>query len=150
MYERIEQLREQILTRIPHVRDGLNEFEIPQSVKDAERLLQQHLKLKEFFVNMFAEIDVLIDQLSTRLTPKEEEEATSLGATTVAVLNTPEVMEYLNRTNEDIRQEQAEFDSFWGVHKARLDHIMRTCHFYRTVMKVIVILYIYIYTIVHV
>ena len=55
MYERIEQLREQILSRLPDVRDGLNEFEVPQSVKDAERLLQQHLKLKEFFINLFAD-----------------------------------------------------------------------------------------------
>ena len=135
MYERIAQLREQILSRLPDVRDGLNEFEVPQLVKDAERLLQQHLKLKEFFVNMFAEIDVLMDQLTTRLLAKNEA-AASLTVATVALLPIPSVMEYLNRTNEEVHEEQAEFDKFWAMHKARLDHIMRTCHFYRTVIKV--------------
>ena len=118
------------------MRDGLNEFEVPQSVKDAERLLQQHLKLKEFFINLFAEIDVLMDQLTTRLLAKQEA-AASLSVATVALLSTPSVMEYLNRTNEDVREEQAEFDKFWVMHKARLDHIMRTCHFYRSVIKVL-------------
>ena len=136
MYERIAQLREQILSRLPDVRDGLNEFEVPQLVKDAERLLQQHLKLKEFFVNMFAEIDVLMDQLTTRLLAKNEA-AASLSVATVALLPIPSVMEYLNRTNEEVHEEQAEFDKFWAMHKARLDHIMRTCHFYRTVIKVV-------------
>lgn len=40
------------------------------------------------------------------------------------------------RTNEEIREEQAEFEKFWAMHKSRLDHIMRTCHYKRTVEKV--------------
>ena len=144
MYERVEQLRERILKRFPDVRDGLNDFEVPDLVKDAERLLQQHLKLKEFFMNMFAEIDVLIDQLVTRLIEKGEG-AASLGVATVALLPTPSVLEYLNRTNEDVREEQAEFDKFWSMHKSRLDHIMKTCHFYRSVKKVS-ILYVHVCT----
>ena len=135
MYERVEQLRESILKRFPDIRDGLNEFEVPKLVKDAERLLQQHLKLKEFFMNMFAEIDVLMDQLINRLIEKGPDGA-NLGVATVAFLPTPSVMEYLNRTNEDVKEEQAEFDKFWAIHKSRLDHIMRTCHFHRSVKKV--------------
>lgn len=42
----------------------------------------------------------------------------------------------LVRTNEEIHEEQAEFEKFWAMHKSRLDHIMRTCHYKRTVEKV--------------
>lgn len=129
-------LRERILKRFPDIRDGLNEFQVPQSVKDAERLLQQHLKLKEYFVNMFAEIDVLMDQLIGNIVKSSGENAANLDVAAVALLPTSVVLEYLNRTNEDVQEEQAEFNKFWAVHKSRLDHMMRTCHFYKTVQKV--------------
>ena len=75
------------------MRDGLNQFEIPQSVKDAERLMQQHLKLKEFFVNLFAEIDVLIDELTGNL---EEAAANSSVGGAIGALPSTEVLSYLN------------------------------------------------------
>ena len=42
----------------------------------------------------------------------------------------------LCRTNEEVKEEQAEFEKFWATHKSRLDHIMKTCHFRRSVEKV--------------
>ncbi|XP_019856098.1 PREDICTED: triple functional domain protein-like [Amphimedon queenslandica] len=135
LYEKVKILRGKILEKMPHVRDGLNDFEIPQSVKDAERLMTEQLKLKEFFVNMFAEIDVCIDQLTTYLVDQSQDTTLS-GASAVAMLSSEHVLAYLNRTNEEVHEEQAEFDKFWALHKARLDHMMRTCHYKRTVEKV--------------
>ena len=89
--------RNKILTRFPDVRDGLNEFEVPVCVKDAERLMQQHLKLKEFFVNMFVEIDLAIDELITDLTSKEVYENGDEAPTVVGFLSIPEILQYLNR-----------------------------------------------------
>lgn len=42
----------------------------------------------------------------------------------------------INRTNEEVHEEQAEFEKLWSLHKARLDHMMRTCHYKKTVEKV--------------
>lgn len=89
-------MRERILEKFPDVRDGLNEFEVPQSVKDAERLMTEHLKLKEFFVNYFAEIDVCIDQLTTNLL-NQPEDTTHSPAAAVGVLSSADVLAYLNR-----------------------------------------------------
>lgn len=75
------------------MRDGLNEFQVPQSIKDAERLMQQHLKLKEFFVNLFAESDLLIDELIDNLT-NHEYDTTVVPA--VGALSAAEVLAYLN------------------------------------------------------
>jgi hypothetical protein len=139
LYESIIKLRKKILQRFPDVRDGLNEFEIPQTVKDAERLMSQHLKLKEFFINFFAEIDVCIDQLNDNLTPpgdsSDHQPALLLPIKTLPILS-DSVLPFLNKTNEEVHEEQAEFDKFWSLHKASLDHMMRTCHFKRTIEKV--------------
>ena len=89
--------REKILTRFPDVRDGLNEFEVPLCVKDAERIMQQHLKLKEFFVNLFVEIDLAIDELIMDLTSKEVANSESEATTVVAFLSIPAILQYLNR-----------------------------------------------------
>ena len=89
-------LRAKILERFPDVRDGLNEFEVPQTVKDAERLMTQHLKLKEFFVNFFAEIDVCIDQLTANLL-NQSEDTTHSSAATVGVLCSTDVLAFLNK-----------------------------------------------------
>ena len=93
IYEKVQKLREKILVKFPDVRDGLNQFEIPQSVKDAERLMQQHLKLKEFFVNLFAEIDVLIDELTSNL---EKGATNSSVGGAIGALPSTEVLSYLN------------------------------------------------------
>lgn len=77
------------------MRDGLNDFEIPQSVKDAERLMTEHLKLKEYFVNIFAEVDVCMDQLTTHLLAYSEE-TTHSNALPVAMLPATSVLAYLN------------------------------------------------------
>ena len=89
-------LRGKILKKMPDVREGLNEFEIPQSVKDAERLMTEQLKLKELFVNMFAEIDVSIDQLTTYLVDQSQDTTLS-GASAVAMVSSADVLAYLNR-----------------------------------------------------
>ena len=154
IYEKVQKLREKILVKFPDVRDGLNQFEIPQSVKDAERLMQQHLKLKEFFVNLFAEIDVLIDELTSNL---EEGATNSSVGGAIGALPSTEVLSYLNSyvhrgrghreeyntiiyllysTNEEVREEQAEFEKFWSSHKQRLDHMMKVCHYKRSLAKV--------------
>lgn len=90
-------LRGKILEKMPDVRDGMNDFEIPQSVKDAERLMTEQLKLKEFFVNMFAEIDVCIDDLTTYLVDQSQDTTVSGGTSAVAMLSSVDVLAYLNR-----------------------------------------------------
>ena len=94
MYEKVKVLREKIYEKFPIVREGLNTFEIPQSVKDAERLMTDQLKIKEVFVNLFAEIDVCIDQLTSFLL---DETTVHSGASAVALLSSTNVLAYLNK-----------------------------------------------------
>lgn len=96
MYEKVKQLHEQILLKFPDVRDGLNDFEVPQNVKDAERLMTQHLKLKEYFVNFFAEVDVCIDELTSNLSEQPQDTAHS-AAVEVTTLPSTTVLAYLNQ-----------------------------------------------------
>ncbi len=58
--------------------------------------MQQHLKLKEFFVNLFAEIDVLIDELTNNLLAQPSDTTHSVAAV-VATLPSTDVLAYLNR-----------------------------------------------------
>ena len=46
------------------------------------------------------------------------------------------MMSLLNKMLEELKTKQTEFDQFWSLHKARVDHMMRMCHFNRTSEKV--------------
>ena len=58
--------------------------------------MQQHLKLKEIFINLFAEIDVNIDELKDNLLAQPSQTSHSAAAA-VGTLPTTEVLAYLNR-----------------------------------------------------
>ena len=74
----------------------MNDFEVPQNVKDAERLMTQHLKLKEYFVNFFAEVDVCIDELTSNLSEQSQDTAHS-AAVAVTTMPSTTVLAYLNQ-----------------------------------------------------
>ena len=42
----------------------------------------------------------------------------------------------LNGMLTELKAELRKFDSFWVIHKARVDHMMRKCHFNRSAEKV--------------
>ena len=73
MYDSIVGLGQSAPQQLSNILEQLEAYEIPHSVKDSERLLAQHLSIKENFVNRFAEIDICIDSLCSYLQNESRE-----------------------------------------------------------------------------
>lgn len=130
----MKRLYERATIRLPAVKDALNLCSMPTSVKDAETLMLEDLRLKEGLVNKLAEAELSIDTFLEVLKTQHD-----LGTMQIS-LGTKDYITMLSNLNgmvEDVRSKQNEFDMFWTVHKARVDHMMRMCHFNRTAEKVI-------------
>ena len=118
---------------MPQVTKALDLFEVPESVKDAEHLMQEDLKLKENLVNKIAEAELLIDQFLENLKGQRPDAYKEVSLDIKAYIA---MMSSLNSMLQELRADQGKFDSFWTVHKARVDHMMRMCHFTRSAQKV--------------
>ena len=112
---------------------ALDFCEVPSSVKDAEHLMTEDLKLKEALGNKMAKailsterfLETLMHQLpldTMEMAPDTKEQITMMSS--------------LNGMLQELKAEQGKFDSFWMIHKARVDHLMRMCHFNRSAKKV--------------
>ena len=73
-YERIVHLHSKITARLPETQEGLNNFDVPTTVKDAEQLMQQDLSLKEKMINLFAESELKMDQFLACLKEQQKHE----------------------------------------------------------------------------
>lgn len=58
--------------------------------------MTQHLKLKEYFVNFFAEVDVCIDELTSNISEQSQDTAHP-AAVAVTTLMSTAVLAYLNQ-----------------------------------------------------
>jgi hypothetical protein len=123
------------MTRVPEVTGALRACEVPNSVKEAEHLMQEDLKLKENLVNKIAEAELNIDRLLTVLGEQGAEDSVEMG-TMSGSSEYITMKEALVGMMKDLKGSQGQFDSFWTIHKTRVDHMMRMCHFKRTAEKV--------------
>ena len=73
-YERIVHLHSKITARLPETQEGLNNFDVPTTVKDAEQLMQQDLSLKEKMINLFAESELKMDEFLASLKEQQKHE----------------------------------------------------------------------------
>lgn len=131
----MQALHRRAMTRVPEVTEALRVCEVPNSVKEAEHLMQEDLKLKENLVNKIAEAELNIDRLLIVLSGQGADEGVEMGS----LLGSTEYItmrEALVGMMKDLKGSQSQFDSFWTVHKTRVDHMMRMCHFKRTAEKV--------------
>ena len=120
-------------TRFPEVKDALDLVKVPTSVKEAEHIMQEDLKLKESLVNRLAEAELSIDHFLDVLRHQHDQGSLEISLGTKDYIT---MMSSLKGMLEDIRNSQTQFDEFWGIHKARVDHMMRMCHFNRSTEKV--------------
>lgn len=123
------------MTRVPEVTGALRACEVPNSVKEAEHLMQEDLKLKENLVNKIAEAELNIDRLVSVLSGQGAEESVEVGSASGSGEYIT-MRDALSGMMKDLRASQGQFDSFWTSHKTRVDHMMRMCHFKRTAEKV--------------
>ena len=121
------------MDKLPQTIIALNDFQVPANVKEAENLMQEDLKLKERLVNLIAEAEVSIDRFMSEL--REQYPSLEMNPATRDHIT---MMSLLNGMMEELKNKQEEFDDFWALHKARVDHMMRMCHFVRTAAKVCV------------
>lgn len=120
-------------TRFPEVRDALDLVKVPGNVKEAEHIMQEDLKLKESLVNRLAEAELSIEHFLDVLKQQHDQGSLEISLGTKDYIT---MMSSLKGMLEDIQHSQSQFDEFWGVHKGRVDHMMRMCHFTRSADKV--------------
>ena len=129
----MQHLYQRAKTRFPDVRDALDLVKVPTSVKEAEHIMTEDLKLKEGLVNRLAEAELSIDNFLDVLQRQADQGSLEISLGTKDYIT---MMSALNGMLEDVRNTMSQFDKFWGVHKARVDHMMRMCHFNRSADKV--------------
>lgn len=129
----MQHLYQRAKTRFPEVKGALDLVKVPASVKEAELIMTEDLKLKEGLVNRLAEAELSIENFLDVLQRQTDQGSLeiSLGTKDYIIM-----MSSLNGMLEDVRNSQSQFDEFWSVHKARVDHMMRMCHFNRSADKV--------------
>ncbi len=120
-------------TRFPEVKDALDLVKVPVSVKEAELIMTEDLKLKEGLVNRLAEAELSIENFLDVLQCQTDQGSLEMSLGTKDYIT---MMSSLNGMLEDVRNSQSLFDKFWAIHKARVDHMMRMCHFNRSADKV--------------
>ena len=95
--------------------------------------MTEDLKLKETLVNRLAEAELSIENFLDVLKCQTDQGTLEISLGTKDYIT---MMSTLNGMLEDVRNSQSQFDEFWCIHKARVDHMMRMCHFNRSVGKV--------------
>ena len=80
-----------------------------------------------------AEAELSTDRFLETLKHQHPQESMEMSPDTKEVIT---MMASLGAMLQELKAEQRKFDSFWKVHKARVDHMMRMCHFNRGVEKV--------------
>ena len=132
-YEHIIKLHGTVVAELPNLITALDLCDLPKDVKDAEKLMQEDLKLKETIVGKIAEAEVAIDRFMDEMKQQRPEDSFEISPATKDHIT---MLSLLNGMLEELKEKQEEFDEFWALHRARVDHMMCMCHFSRSVAKV--------------
>ena len=116
---------------MPKIKVSLDSVEMPQDVKAAEKAMQDSLIKRERMFTLLTEAEMPIHAFLTHLNhPSEEEMGTAMTKDYNSMIAS------LNGLLEELKAEEKDSNAFWGVHKARIDHFLRTCHFKKSADKV--------------
>ena len=108
-------------------------YDVPKDVKDAEKLMQEDMKLKERVVNKITVVEVAADKFMNELKQQKPEDSFELSPATKDFIT---MMSQLNGMLEELREKKEELDKVCVVHQARVDHMMRVCQFNESAEKV--------------
>ena len=129
-------LHRHAIASVPEATESLNMCSVPDSVKEAEQLMQKDLQLKENLVNRITEAELNIDGLISSLTSQGVKGKNDVGASSGGTEDYGTMKDALSGMLQDMHSSLSQFDAFWTVHKARVDHMMRMCHFQKTASSV--------------
>ena len=132
-YEKIQKIHSGAMAEFSKLTEALNLCQVPESVKDAEHLMLEDLKLKETLANKMAEAELSTERFLDTLKQQLPGDSVETAPDTKEQIT---MMSSLNDMLKELKAEQKKFDSFWAIHKARVDHMMRKCHFERSAEKV--------------
>ena len=135
-FEKVQVLHRHAMASVPEVTEALNVCSVPGTIKEAEHLMQEDLKLKENLVNRVTEAELNIDSFVSSLDRQGSSEGVELGAGAGNAKDYMTMRNYLDDLLVELRTSLSKFDAFWLVHKARVDHMMRMCHFKKTAATV--------------
>jgi hypothetical protein len=132
-FEKVQKIHSDAMAQFLKLTAALDLVEVPSSVKDAEHLMTEDLKLKEALDNKMAEAELSTDRFLEALKHQQPLDTLEMSPDTKEQIT---MMSSLNGMLQELKVEQGKFDSFWMIHKVRMDHMMRTCHFNRSAEKV--------------
>lgn len=132
-FEKVQKIHSDAMAQFLKLTAALDLCEVPSSVKDAEHLMTEDLKLKEALANKMAEAELSTDRFLETLKHQLPLDTMEIAPDTKEQIT---MMSSLNGMLQELKAEQGKFDSFWMIHKARVDHMMRMCHFNRSAEKV--------------
>ena len=115
------------------LKETLNLREVPSSIEDAEHLMQEDIRLKVALTDKMVETELSTYSFFKALKHQLPLETVEMSPDTKELTT---MMSSLNGMLQKLKAEQREFDSFWTIHKARVDHMMRKYHFNRNAEKV--------------
>ena len=130
---------------------------LTEALNLCEDLMQENIRLKEALTNKMTETELSTYRFSKTLKHQLPMETAEMSPDTKEQIT---MMSSLNRMLKELKAEQGKFDSFWTIHNAHVDHMMRKCHFNSNVEKVglqrecfnwcaAVSQYLHIYTLIH-
>ena len=134
-FEKVQKIHSNAMAQFLKLTQALDLCEVPSSVKEAEHLMTEDLRLKEALANKMAEAELSTDRFLETLKHQLPMETLEMTPDTKEQIT---MMSSLNGMMQELKAEQGKFDSFWMIHKARVDHMMRMCHFNRSADKVMV------------
>ena len=116
---------------IPKIKASLDSLDMPEDVKAAERTMQESLMRRERIFTLLTEAEMPIHTFLKHLNHPGEEE---VGTAMTKAYNS--MIASLGEMLEELKEEEKGSNAFWTVHKARLDHFLRICHFKKSAEKV--------------
>ena len=121
------------MAELPDMLTAFDRYNVPKDVKDAEKMMQEGMKLKERVVNVIAVVEVAADKFMNELKEQNPEDSSESSLATKDYVS---MMSQLNGMLEELKEKKEELDKVWALHQARGDHMIRVCQFDRSAEKV--------------
>ena len=121
------------MAHFSELKETLDLCEVPSTIEDAKHLMREDIRLKVALANKMVEIELATDRFLEELKHQMPLETVEMSPDTKERTT---MMSSLNEMLQELEAEQGKFDSIWMIHKARVDHMMRKCHFNSNTEKV--------------
>ncbi len=129
------------IARYPKFAEALDRSKLPSRVKEAERLMQADLKLKESFESKMAEALLSNDRVLEALKQQQPEAGMQMALDTKEHIKR---MVTLKLMHQELKKKQDELNNFWLAHKACMGQLMHICHLNEKIEKVLYICMVHI------